>query len=303
MLRKNLKIMKVSFLAQTLLMLFVLASCQETHFKEDKVFAGGVLATKESLNRGKSLYTEYCMACHGVKGDGAGVASKGLYPPPRNFTLGVYKFGHVVSGELPHDEDFKILLKNGLHGTAMLPWDLREQQLIDVIQYIKTFAPKTWEGKDKALGMRIVPTKDPYAEVHVASAVQRGKEVYHTIAQCWTCHRSYASHSEMSQFNQKINGEPLTDFDPDMYKVKPQPSEHGTPMIPPDFTWDFVRSAKTPEELYIRLNAGVGGTSMPSWKGTLQDDEIWAVAYYVKSLMDIRGNLTERKKLLDSIKN
>ena len=54
---------------------------------------------------GKSVYAEYCMACHGVDGKGNGVASKGLVPPPRNFTLGLYKFGKVVAGDLPHDED------------------------------------------------------------------------------------------------------------------------------------------------------------------------------------------------------
>jgi len=286
-----------------LVALMALTSCKETHFKEDKVFAGGVYATKESLNHGLSIYTEYCMACHGVTGEGNGVASKGLYPPPRNLTKGIYKFGNVVSGELPHDDDFKQILKKGLHGTAMLPWDLSDQQAHDVIQYIKTFAPQTWEGKDKKLGTKIVATKDPYAEVHIDSAVQRGKEVYHTVAQCWTCHRAYATHEEMSAYNQKINGSPLTDFDPEMYKVKLQPSEHGGPTIPPEFTWDSVRSAQTVEEIYIRLNAGVGGTSMPSWKGTLQDDEIWAVSYYVKSLMDLKGKHADRKKFIDAIKN
>ena len=38
---------------------------------------------------------------------------------------------------------------------------------------------------------------------------------------------------------------------------------------------------------------------MPSWKGTLQDDEIWAVAHYVRSLMDLK-NTPERAKLLEA---
>jgi mono/diheme cytochrome c family protein len=41
---------------------------------------------------------------------------------------------------------------------------------------------------------------------------------------------------------------------------------------------------------------------MPSWKGTLADADIWAVAHYVKSLMDLK-NTPERQKLMDSIKN
>ena len=37
----------------------------------------------------------------------------------------------------------------GLHGSAMLPWDLTEKQMFQVMSYVKTFAPKTWEGKIK----------------------------------------------------------------------------------------------------------------------------------------------------------
>jgi len=34
-------------------------------------------------------------------------AAKGLVPPPRDFTKGLFKFGLIASGELPQDEDFK----------------------------------------------------------------------------------------------------------------------------------------------------------------------------------------------------
>lgn len=285
----------------TVLALATLASCSESHFKEDKLFAGGVYATAKQLNDGKSIYTEYCMQCHGVNGDGNGVAAKGLQVPPRNFKLGTYKFGQVVTGELPHDEDFYKIIKNGLHGTAMLPWDLTEKQLFNVVQYIKTFAPQKWEGVDKKLGMHIEAGKDPYGIAHRESAIQRGKEVYHIVAQCWTCHQAYVSHSELSQIAQKINGAPMTEFDPEMYHVKLQPSDYDYSTMPPDFTYDLVRSAKTVEELYVRINSGVGGTAMASWKGVLQDDEIWAVAHYVRSLMDLR-NTPARKTLFEEMK-
>ncbi len=285
----------------TVFSLVTLVSCSETHFKEDKIFAGGVYVTAKQLNDGKSLYTEYCMPCHGVKGDGHGVAAKGLSVPPRNFKLGQYKFGKVVSGELPHDEDFYHILKKGLNGTAMLPWDLSEQQAFNVVQYIKTFAPEKWEGADKKLGDVIVVGKDPYGDAHKESAIARGKEVYHVVAQCWTCHRAYASHSELSAMSQKINNAPMTEFDPEMYHVKLQPSDYDIATMPPEFTYDQVRSANTVEELYVRLNAGVGGTAMASWKGVLQDDEIWAVAHYVKSLMD-KKRTPERAKFLENIK-
>jgi hypothetical protein len=55
------------------------------------------------------------------------------------------------------------ILKNGLHGTAMLPWDLTEQQMFNVVQYIKTFAPEKWVGEDKKLGDIIAVGKNSAA--------------------------------------------------------------------------------------------------------------------------------------------
>jgi mono/diheme cytochrome c family protein len=46
--------------------------------------------------------------------------------------------------------------------------------------------------------------------------------------------------------------------------------------------------------------SGIGGTTMPSWKGTLEDNDIWAVSYYVKSLIDLKDT-KERKVLIDRI--
>ncbi|MCB9060288.1 MAG: c-type cytochrome [Halobacteriovoraceae bacterium] len=282
--------------------LLSLVSCQDerAQFYESKIFAGGVVASADDLNKGRRIYQEYCMACHGVKGDGQGVASKGLVPPPRNFTLGLFKFGKVPSGELPHDSHLKNIILNGLNGTGMLPWDLKEKQLFQVVQYIKTFAPKAWEGKDKKLGKEIEVTKDPYGMAHKKSAIERGKFVYHMQAQCQACHRGYATKQEMDTWSMKTDGSNF-EMDKEFYKIKLQDSEHGYQAIPVDFTWHFVRSAKTVEDLYVRIASGVGGTSMPAWIDTLSTDDIWAVAHYVKSLIDIK-NTPQRKKLIDSLK-
>ena len=126
-----------------------LVGCEPSDFREGVIMAGGKYVPADTLNKGKQIYQEYCMACHGVNGDGKGVAAKGLEVPPRNFTLGIIKFGDVVSGERPHDEAIYKTLDHGLNGTAMLPWDLKEEQKEAVWQYIKTFSPDTWVGKDK----------------------------------------------------------------------------------------------------------------------------------------------------------
>src|SRR5262249_42218392 len=55
------------------------------------------------LNRGFQAYRASCRPCHGDEGDGHGVSAYGLRPPPRDFTQGLFKFGHVVAPSLPPD--------------------------------------------------------------------------------------------------------------------------------------------------------------------------------------------------------
>jgi len=40
----------------------------------------------ELLARGRALFAQNCVSCHGAKGEGDGPAGRGLNPPPRNFT-------------------------------------------------------------------------------------------------------------------------------------------------------------------------------------------------------------------------
>jgi mono/diheme cytochrome c family protein len=84
--------------------------------------------------------------------------------------------------------------------------------------------------------------------------------------------------------------------------VKPQETEHGYLNIPPDFTWHELRSVQNVEDMYLRLAAGVGGTAMPAWKDTITDQEIWAVSYYVMSLMELKDS-PERAKFMQNIKD
>lgn len=282
-------------------LLLSLIGCEgQNEFREDVIMAGGLYVKADTLNLGKRIYTEYCMACHGVDGDGKGVASLGMQTPARNFKLGIMKFGDVVSGELPHDEIIKLHIKRGLSGSAMLPWDLSDTQLDAVVQYIKTFAPDTWIGKDKELGAKIEITKDPFGIARKSSAIEQGKTVYHITANCQSCHRAYVSHQELSNLNEKVYGDAITDFDPLLYQVKPQETEHAYVNIPPDFTWHEMRSVYSVEDMYLRLAAGVGGTAMPAWKDTLSDQEIWAVAYYVMSLQEYK-NSPDRAQFLKAI--
>ena len=265
------------------LLFLLMTACQETRFTEDKTFAGGVLASADELNLGMSVYTTYCLTWHGNEGDGKGISSKGSTSPPRNFRLGIFKFGLVASGELPHDQHLSKIIIGGLKGTSMLPWKLSEKEAHAVIQYIKTFSPTTWEGKDKSLGKAIIPGPDPFAPLNRLEAVYKGKILYHVVAKCQNCHRGYMEKTELAQ---KL---PLDErIGEDYFALKPQDSAFGDKITPPDFTVTELKSANTLEELYVRIAAGIGGTKMTSLTDKLKNEELWALAYYVYSLVESR---------------
>ena len=92
-------------------------------------------ATPADLERGKRIYQQFCVNCHGVVGDGQGSAAKFIQnPPPLNFTIlrGRLWNGRYIGGI------FYYQIMNGITGTAM-PYFKREltSELIwDVSNYV-----------------------------------------------------------------------------------------------------------------------------------------------------------------------
>ena len=275
---------KILFTMTTILLM----SCSRSQFLDDKIL-GGKVVFKSQLNKGYRVYQANCLSCHGEKGDGTGITYRALVTKPRNLTQGIYKFGLSLDGGLPTYEDFANILNHGLRGTAMLPWGLDPDEVFAVTQYIKTFAPQVWEGKNYLAPQRPKFSKDPFQYTYEAQAIERGKIVYHQTAQCFTCHRAYLSVEEMKS----ITGDQTINEKSDIFQVKPQLTSYFLgkmqkdllPNTPPDFKYHNVRSARNVEELYHRIYVGVNGTAMPPWNGTITDDEIWTVAYYVDSLI------------------
>lgn len=294
------------------------SSMDQKVFTEGRTFAGGVEVSARELTDGYEAYTLYCYACHGEKGDGKGPASYGLRPPPRDFTKGIFKFARVRSSdELPHDDDLVRIVKGGLHGTAMLQWDIPEHEIRYIIQYIKTFAPEKWEKRKKS-GEPVktlepwVPGDDPWAGNETA-AIAKGKELYHLRAECLNCHPGYDTKENLYKLSLEASKrepdtfKPIGGFREDLYgPVAKDSQEYGVRILPPDFLTMPVRSVRRTEQrelakpaqptsakdqvadLFRIISFGVYPI-MPAWKGAgLSDRDIWAIAHYVKSIMDLR---------------
>lgn len=284
-------------LANLAVLLTVACGHEATPAFTQPVKLAGKLVAPDVLNAGHVAYLQYCRACHGDKGDGKGPAASGLRPPPRDFTKGSFKFAGVLDQKLPRDEDLVRIVRGGLHGTAMLGWDVPDQKLHEIIQYIKTFSDK-WKDDD-AVGDPVVPAPDPWGAKREAEAIARGKTLYHGFAQCLGCHPAYATKQEINDATKATLGTGATDFRDVMYQPDLKDSEYGVKILPPDFLFNELRSIEPATELhdlYRILVAGVTGAAMPAWNPVSlpnKEGDVWALAYYVRWLLHIKGTPAE----------
>jgi high-affinity iron transporter len=93
--------------------------------------------TPESLAQGKKLYDQYCLTCHGAKGDGKGPAGVLLKPPPRDFNIPLKQWTHS-KGDLKKVFD---VISKGVPNTAMVSWaHLSEQDRWALAYYVEEFS-------------------------------------------------------------------------------------------------------------------------------------------------------------------
>lgn len=266
---------------------------------EEPLELSEVIVPVSVLERGRDVYTLYCRACHGDEGDGQGPAAAGFRPPPRNFQQAKFKFGWVVDGQ-PRDEDLLRIITGGLHGTPMLEWDMKPGDLEAVVQYIKTFNRDAWRD-EYAIGTPVEPPPDPWTSRE--EAVARGELVYHGLATCWSCHPAYVSRDEISRATTELKGSPTTTFRPNLFYGEVKESDYlvgdyQVRVLPPDFTFQPIRSIREGselEDLYRVLGAGINGSGMPAWEGSLPSEDIWAMAHYVDHLRLLNGTLEARE--------
>jgi mono/diheme cytochrome c family protein len=203
---------------------------------------------------GKRVYNDHCAVCHGDKGDGNGPQAVGLRPPPRAFTKGVYKFRSTPSGTLPTDRDLWRTISDGLHGTAMVPWiSLSENERWAVVAYIKSLSPRF------SVENRSTPVLVPKPPPVIPELVGQGMRLYKQ--DCALCHGAKG----------QGNG-------PAMSNVT-----HGS--RPHDFTRGLFKRGSTLQDIYLTLRTGIDGTPMLSFARALTDEQSWAVAAYLRTLI------------------
>lgn len=285
------------------------------------------------LEKGQALYERHCVHCHGAGGAGDGPTAKYLFPKPRDYRLGKFKFTSTGGTEKASRADILEILERGIPGTSMPAFRLLpEDELHAITEYVRWLAmrgeyenvlaetgigayeltSKTYEeriangdaredileevkefleydvaeggfGQDIADAWSnaneeaalVVPQASRVADTPESRA--RGRALYLSDkAKCASCHGPYG----------KGNGPQAETFqnDPRTGTTYPLPGlydDWGNPLPPRDLTQGIYRGGRRPIDVYRRIYAGIKGTPMPAFGGSLTDEEIWDLVNYV----------------------
>jgi mono/diheme cytochrome c family protein len=97
--------------------------------------------SQKPIRGGFALYREHCMHCHGASGDGNGPTALFLWPRPRDFRPGVFKFTSTQGtgpDSKPTRDDLRRTIRDGIANTSMSPFltVMSPSEIEQVIDYV-----------------------------------------------------------------------------------------------------------------------------------------------------------------------
>jgi mono/diheme cytochrome c family protein len=256
---------------------------------------GDTTVSADHLKRGAEVFSRYCVQCHGVNGDGKGVAAPYLIPKPRNYIAGVFKFTSTTYGSKPLREDLLRTVRRGIRGTSMPAFPLfAPKDLEAVIDYVLAL---THRGELEAELANQAEFDDKIDEENLPTTITgilgkwdaaRGQVVY-PITPMPTFKRANVEAGKQAFLTKgcaKCHGEDgrgmmETNTGEDYWKF---------PTKAADLTSGMLHGGTEPLDIYRHIFAGINGTPMPSFKEALkaEPDTIWNLVSYVLHVADIR---------------
>src|ERR1700677_1388425 len=135
----------------------------------------------QGASLGAKVFAQRCAVCHGPDGRGNGPAAPSMFPRPRDFSTGKFKYKSTAAGEPPTDEDLLRTIRDGLPASAMpyFPGLLSTEELNAVVEQVKSFSG-AFSGPGR-------PIENPAAIPSSPESMNRGKTLFADQG-CAGCH-------------------------------------------------------------------------------------------------------------------
>lgn len=249
------------------------------------------------LKHGQAVYLQRCVQCHGSAGAGDGPVAVSLYPRPRDYTKGVFKFTSTAYGTKPRREDLVQTLVRGVAGTSMPAFRLLPRRDIEaVVDYVLVLsrrgeleyllaseAEAAEELEEESIADYVDTVKGRWAEAGsiptqpltpqpelTAERAAAGREAFLTKG-CSKCHGEDGRGHTKDNIGRDVWG-------------------HSTRAA--DLTSGMLRGGQEPIDIYRRILNGINGTPMPGFRGALESEPetLWNLVSYV---LEVSGRRRE----------
>lgn len=206
-----------------------------------------------------------------------------LLPDDEVIAIGEYVRWLAMRGELENKLDVEL-------GNDYSPDAAKDRQLKEVKQEIESklsgkvteFGTELTEDWNNAEDEGNVVTPVTARVPSDADSIERGRKLFISDkVKCFSCHGETGRGNGVSteDFNDIPGGKPG-----EKSKVAGLFDIWGNVVKPRDLTTGIYRGGRRPVDIYRRIAAGIKGTPMQAFGGSLKDEEIWDITNYVFSL-------------------
>jgi mono/diheme cytochrome c family protein len=245
----------------------------------------------EHLLFGREVYLRRCVQCHGATGDGQGPAAEWLYPRPRDYRPGKFKFSSTPFDGRPLRSDLVRTLRSGIPGTSMPAFNLLAAREIDaVVDYVLVL---THRGELEIQLAGEAAASDELPDDVIA-------DLKNLVLERWTEAETMGTHplapqpkftaehvaagrkAFLTRGCSKCHGEDGRGQTPDNLRGDLKDAwGHATKAA--DLTSGLLHGGRRPEDVYRRIFNGITGTPMPSFQSALasEPETIWDLVSYV----------------------
>jgi mono/diheme cytochrome c family protein len=271
------------------------------HDDETTQLADRLQFQPEKLAAGSVLYRKHCLQCHGLSGDGRGPTGQWVYPFPRDFRQGVFKYvsSSGSAARKPTRADLQRLVAAGIERTSMPAFALlaeddrdrlisytihlgvrgeveyrmmrrllshqddSDDDLVAEMRGTLTTVLRQWAEADVAtIAPAAVPTPDdPNLRVTAAHLDSVRRGFSLFTNQAIGCSSCHVDYGRQSRY---------------LYDC------WGGSVRATDLTEGAFHGGKRPIDLFQRIRGGVGPSGMPA--AVLSEDQVWDLVHFLLTL-------------------